>query len=120
MRKPGGKNANKMPDRVQNISVIAQENLKLVAFLFHYQWGCTIDWEVMEVQKSPVHLLAGQKKLKDEYKNPDMQPKINKFDVAGTMESIKEYLRSHHGIVRVPLAYVIRKTTIVQTCGDRQ
>ena len=33
MRKPGSKNANGMPDRGQQVSVIAQENLKLAAFL---------------------------------------------------------------------------------------
>ena len=33
------------------------------------------------------------------------------------MKATKEYLRSCHGIVRLPLAYIIRKTIIVQTCG---
>ena len=33
--------------------------------------------------------MAGQKKLKDEYKDPDMLLKINKSDMAGTMEAIK-------------------------------
>ena len=49
MRKPGRNNANRMPDRGQQVSVIAQENLKLAIFLFHHQWGCTFDWEVMRV-----------------------------------------------------------------------
>ena len=60
--------------------VIAQENLKLAAFLFHHRWRCTLDWEITEVDKGTVHLLAGQKKLKDEYKDPDLLPKINKSD----------------------------------------
>ena len=34
------------------------------------------------------------------------------------MESIKEYLRSHHVVVRAPLAYIIRKTITVQPYGD--
>ena len=34
------------------------------------------------------------------------------------MESIKEYLRSCHGVVRAPLAYIIRKTIIVQIYDD--
>ena len=38
--------------------------------------------------------------------------------MAGTIRSIEEYLRSCHGIMRVPLAYVIRKTITVQTYGD--
>ena len=34
VRKPGSKNADGTPDRGQQVSVIAQENLKLAAFLF--------------------------------------------------------------------------------------
>ena len=43
MRKPGGKNANGTSDREQQVSVIAQENLKLAVFLFHHWWSCTFD-----------------------------------------------------------------------------
>ena len=50
-----------------------------------------------------VHLLAGQNRLKDDYKDPGMMPKVNKADTAGTMEAIKEYLRFHHGVMKVPL-----------------
>ena len=38
MRKHGGKNANGRPDWGQQVSVIAQEDLKLAAFLFHHRW----------------------------------------------------------------------------------
>ena len=43
---------------------------------------------------------------------------LNKFDVAGMMETIEEYLRSCGGVVRAPLAYFIRKTIIVQFYVD--
>ena len=72
----------------------------------------------MGVNEETMHLLAGQKKLKDEYKDPNMLPKINKSYVAGTMESIKEYLTVHHGVIKAPLAYVIRKTITIKTNGD--
>ena len=62
-----------------------------------------------------VHLITGQKKLKDKYNNPDVLPGVNKADMAGTMKSIKEYLRSHNGVMRALIAYIIRKTLIVQT-----
>ena len=42
MRKPSSKNANGMPDRGQQVSVIGQENQKLAAFLFHHRWRCTL------------------------------------------------------------------------------
>ena len=47
--KTGGKNANGTPDRGQQMSVIAQENLMLAAILFHHKWRCTFDWTIMEV-----------------------------------------------------------------------
>ena len=68
MRKPGGKNANGTPNRGQQVSVIAQENLKLAAYLFHNWWRCTFDWEIMGVDERTVHSLVSQKKLEDEYK----------------------------------------------------
>ena len=99
MRKPGGKNADGMPDRGQQVSMIAQDNLKLSAFLFHHRWTNTFDWTVC--------LMAGQKKLKDNQKDPNMLPTINKSDMAGTMKAINKYFRSHCGVVRASLAYVI-------------
>ena len=65
----------------------------------------------MEVQEDIVHLLAGQKRLEDKYKDPDVLPRVNKADMAGMMEAIKEYLRSCHGVMRVPLQ--ISKTLTV-------
>ena len=46
------------------------------------------------MHENTVHMLAGQKKLEDAYKDPDVLPNINKSDMAGMMEAIKEYLRS--------------------------
>ena len=118
MRKPGSENANGMPDRGQQVSMISQKNLKLAAFLFHHRWQCTFDWEITGVKKETVHFLEGQKKLKDEHEYPNVLPKINESDMAGTMDSIKEYHRLHCGVIWAPLTYVIQKTIIVQTYGD--
>ena len=95
MRKPGGKNTDGTPDRGQQVSVIAQENLKLAAFLFHHRWRCTLDGEFMGVHEDTVPLLAGQKKVEDEYKDTYVLPKINKSEMAGMMEAIEEHFRSH-------------------------
>ena len=77
IRKQGGKNANRTPDRGQQVSAIAQENLKLTAFLFHHRWRCIFDWEVTGMHEDTVYLLEGQKKLEDKYKDIDMLSKIN-------------------------------------------
>ena len=61
-------------------------------------------WEYMRTQ---CVCLAGHKWLKDEYKDPDVLPKVNKANMAGIMEAINEYLRSCHSIMRVHLAYII-------------
>ena len=66
VRKPGGKNANGMPQIGPSVLVIAQENPKLATFLFHHRWMCTFDWEVTGVWEDTVHLLVGQKRLKDD------------------------------------------------------
>ena len=118
MRKPGTTNANRMPYIRQQVLVIVHENLKLAAFLFHHRWTCTLDWEGMGVHEDIVHLLAGQKRLEDDYKDPDVLPRINKSDMAGTKEAIEKYPRSCHGVLRAPLAYVIRKYVLVGTYGD--
>ena len=72
----------------------------------------------MGVHENAVHLLAGQKKLENEYKDTNMLSKINKSEMAVMMEAIKEYLRSCHGVIWAPLASIIRKTIKVQTYGD--
>ena len=63
-------------------------------------------------------LLTGQKWLEDKYKDPNVVPKVNKADMAGTMEAIKEYQRSCHSVMRAPFAYIIRKAIIVLTYVD--
>ena len=92
-------NADGMLNRGQQVSMIAQDNLKQAVFLFLHRWRCTLDWEITGVNEDIVHLMTEQKKLKDEYKDSDMLPKISKSDVAGTMEAIKEYLRLHDGVI---------------------
>ena len=59
MRKLGGKDANGMLDRGQQVSLIAKKTLKLTAFLFHCRWRCTFDWDVMGVHEDTECLLAG-------------------------------------------------------------
>ena len=55
------------------------------------------------VQEDIVHLLAGQKRLKDDYKDPDVLPKINKSVMAETIDAIKDYLRLHHSVMKALL-----------------
>ena len=72
----------------------------------------------MGVHEDTVQPPAGQNKFKDEYKDTDEMPKMNKSDMGGTMEVIKEYLKSCHIVIRAPLAYDIRKTILVKAYGE--
>ena len=85
VRKSSGKNANGTSVMGQLVSVIAQENLNLVAFLSHHRWQCTPDWEIKGVQEQTVCKLTGQKKLDDEHKDLSMLSEVNKADMAGSM-----------------------------------
>ena len=98
--------------------VIAQEDLKLAVIPLYHMWICTFDWEVMRGHDDTAHLVAEQKRHEDEYKDHDVISKVHKANMAGTMEAIKEYLRSHCGVMRAHLTYIIKKTIIVQTYGD--
>ena len=69
------------------------------------------------MNKETVPFLVGQKKLKDEYKDPNICKNFNKSDMAGMVGSIKEYLRVCLGVIKAPLAYIIRKTITVQNYG---
>ena len=88
VRKPGSKNVHGTPDRGPQVSVTAQENLKLSVFLFHHQWRCTFDWEVLGVQKDSL-LASRTEQLEDKYKDPNTLPKINKADIKEMVESIE-------------------------------
>ena len=46
------------------------------------------------MREDTVYLLASQKILEDDCKDPGMLPKFNTADMAGVMESIEENLRS--------------------------
>ena len=61
-----------------------------------------------------MYLLAGQKSFKDEYKDPYMLPKIHDRDNGGH----QRISQRHHGVVRVPLAYLISNILLIQTYGD--
>ena len=63
--KPGGKNVDGMPNRGQQVSAIAQENLEPAVFLFYYRLRCTLDLGIMGVNEDTLYLMTGQKKLKD-------------------------------------------------------
>ena len=56
------------------------------------------------VQEGTVHLQTGQKQLEENYKYPDMMPKVDKVDMAGMLKANKEYLQLHHHVTPAPIA----------------
>ena len=88
-KKPCSKNVNGVPKKGHQVSVMAQDNLKLAAFLSHYSWRCIYDWEVTKVQKSTICKPVRQKTIKDKCKGPDVLPKVNKANVVGWWQPLK-------------------------------
>ena len=66
----------------KQISVKTQENLFIAVVQIHNWKRCTFEWDATGVNKKVVHLLAGQKKLEDMNKDPEMLPNPNKADMA--------------------------------------
>ena len=79
----------------QQVSVIANENLKLDRYLPIF------DWEAIGVNDNTVHLLTGQRRLEDDSNDPYMLPEVNKVDIAELIKAVKENLRSNCGVVRI-------------------
>ena len=92
VRKPGVKSADGIINTKQQISAIAQENLKVAAFLFYHKWRCNLDWKPTRVNEDTLHLMEGQKEFKDKNKVPNLLPKTNESDMTEMMEAIEEYL----------------------------
>ena len=49
---------------------MAKKNMKLTAFLFHHRCRCTMEWGIKTVQEKMVREFTGQKKLKENCKDP--------------------------------------------------
>ena len=113
-KKLGSLNANRTPNRGQLVSVMAQENLKSATILLHHRWTWTLVWKVRGVEEKTVCKLASQNELEVKYNDPKMLPKVNKANMTGIMEDIKEYLRSCHSVKRAHLVCVMRKTIVVE------
>ena len=56
--------------------------------------------EVTALWEDKFCLLAGQKRIGDDYKDPA----VLKADMTFMMKAIEEYLSSYHGVMRAPLA----------------
>ena len=72
----------------------------------------------MWVHENTVHLLAGQKRLEDDYLDPDVLFKVSSAYMAETMKAIKEFLRSLHHLIGDLLAYITKKFLKVHTYDD--
>ena len=92
VREQGYKNANGTPDRYQQVSVMAYENLKITTPIFHHRWRFTNNWDIWNVQEEE---LAGQKKHEDNYMDHNVLLKVNKADMVGMIATSKEYFRPH-------------------------
>ena len=108
---------------VQNPSITvnqrAKNHLKLTSFYIRHQYRVSRVVTPPDITLASIRGIRDLREFESTYKPPkDDIPTINAKDWPKTMESIDKYLRSYLGEKKIPLAYVIRKTTAIPEGAD--
>ena len=119
LRKPGGTVPNPnagaagapatVPNPGYNVSIKAEENLKLAAYYLRHQKRVSRDVTIALITPLLVRKFKDLKKAEEEHKDPSEKPTISDKNWSKTLEEIEEYLRNHLGHTKVPLSYIVRR-----------
>lgn len=128
LRKPGGMVANpdallpNQPAQVPNqgfmVPMRAENNLKLACYYLCHHKRMSRTTLAAQITLENVRAIHDLKLQQDNHKDPSEIPTINPKDWAKTMEDLREYLRGHLGITKVPLSYVVRENEAVLNEAD--
>ena len=86
--RPSGLVSGKTPDRGNQISVLAVNNLKLMAFMFKKMEHCSKNYRIKDINSTFVLHYQHQWELKQKKPDNIEAPKVDKNDWAKTMENI--------------------------------
>jgi hypothetical protein len=124
LKKPGGTIPNPnagaqgapalIPNPGFNVSIKAEENLKLAAYYIRHQKRINRPAMVAGITIDSVRRLRELRASEESHKDPTEKPVINDKNWPRTLEDIVEHLRNHLGQTHIPLAYVVRKEEEVQ------
>ena len=97
-----------MPDRVNQISIVATKNLKLIVFIFKMLECCSKPYNMFCVNSRAVIVYQHLWELEQNQGDDFEVPIIDKNKWAKTMEYVVHHLKLVRGVRGVPLAYAVR------------
>jgi predicted ribosome quality control (RQC) complex YloA/Tae2 family protein len=119
LKKPGGTIPNpnagaqgalaQIPNPGYNVSIKAEENLKLAAYFVRHQQRISRPVSALMITIDSVRGLKELKAAEETHKDPTKKPVINEKNWPRTLDNIEEYLRNHLGQTDIPLSYIVRK-----------
>jgi hypothetical protein len=123
MKKPGGTIPNPnagapgapavIPNQGFNVSIRAEENLKLVVYYARHQFRVSQPVTPASITSIGVRALNDLKIAEEDHVNPTDKPVIKDNNWPRTIDDMEEYLRNHLGQMKIPLAYIVQKEETV-------
>jgi hypothetical protein len=98
-----------IPNPGFNVSIKAEENLKLAAYLVRHQRRISRPSTVAAITIEAVRKFKEMKAAEESHKDPTEKPIINDKNWQRTLDDVEEYLRNHLVQTHIPLSYVVRK-----------
>ena len=113
VRHPGGVDAGRRADNGHQVSLRAENNLKLACFYVRHQHRVSRVPQATGITLESVRALRQLKENEKAHEEPGEAPKIDATNWPKTLEALEEYLRGHLGVTKVLLSYVVRATVEV-------
>lgn len=108
VRKPGGTTGNNNdPNHGNPVSVIAENNLKLMCYYIWYRQMTSDNLAPADLTRPNVRTIKGMKEQVEKHKDPD-PPELPNKNWPKNFEALDEYLRGCLGSTGIPLSYVTR------------
>jgi hypothetical protein len=98
-----------IPNPGFNVSIKAEENLKLAAYLVRHKRRIRRPATVAAITIEAVRKFKEMKAAEESHKDPTEKPIINDKNWQRTLDDVEEYLHNHLGQTHIPLSYVVRK-----------
>ena len=106
---PAGADEPPIPNPGTAVSMRAEENLKLTAYLKKHNDRVSRPTVITDVDVESCRAKIAMRKEELEHKDPEDPPKINTKNWAKTWENFEGWLSGHKGCKGVPLSHVIRE-----------
>lgn len=110
-RRPGGViGNNNVPNPGINVSLKAENNLKLMCFYYRYRQRTSRPLTVNLATVDTIRKYIARARLEEKHKDPSA-PDLNSLSKnwTRTIDTIEDYFRNCLGTTKIPLAYILRE-----------